>query len=247
MAFPSTSYQPSTSHPPLGRTLRPNLPKHKRGGQPGNQNARKTGAFSNYHPGPLAATHVLVQNLQDRLQDPASPLDRIVADARTARQALLLPSPAVLDEFLPAFRLFIKMSRIITHAYKCCIPFRRLSNALAAIANNPLTWFERGCREYGITRDADSFFPVSEKSALYSSLPPSHPPFATDLTDDQWAILAPLIPPDPHLDWLTGEPPVIIAANRWGFNQYYFTGEFNDFVVMQNYHQDSPAFSGPLS
>ena len=68
-------------------------------------------------------------------------------------------------------------------------------------------------------------------------MPPGYPRLATNLTDSQWAVLAPLIPPDPHLDWLIGEPTVIIAANCWGFTQYYFTGEFNDFVIMQEYHR----------
>ena len=233
----STSYQPSSTHPPPSRTAPPNLPKRKRGGQPGNQNARSLGTFSALRPGPLTPTRALINNLHLRLQDPASPLDQVVEQARAAKAALPLPAPANVDKFVPIFRMYLQLMNIITHACSAAIPYIRLSEAISSIAYDPFGWFERGYREHGISRDADSFYPVSEKSAQYSPLPADHPHLATNLTDSQWAVLAPLIPPDLHLDWLTGQPPVIIAASRWGFTQYENTGEFNDFVVMQNYYQ----------
>jgi hypothetical protein len=231
MAFPSTSYRPSISLPPSGRSLPLSTPKHKRGGQPGNQNARKVGTFSSFQPGPITPTRLLVHDLQQRLQDPASPLDQIMEDARVAKRALPLPALATLaefDEFSPVFGLVVQLQNVIMHAHAACIPSVRLSEALSSIAHDPFGWFERGYRDCGISRDADSFFIVSENSAHYSPLSSNHPRLATNLTNSQWAILAPLIPPDPSLGWLTGEPPVIIAANRWGFTQYYSTGEFND-------------------
>jgi hypothetical protein len=246
MTHPSSSHQPSParsmSDPSSGQCFRPgqactNAPGRKRGGQPGNQNARKTGTYSTFHPGLYSATRSQVQALRIRLKDPAVPLDQVVEQASTARQALPLPVQALEGEFLPALRLFQSLSKMITRAYSLSIPSRRLSDVLSAIAHDPFGYFERAYKDCGISRDADSFFPVSEKSVQNSPLPSSHPRLATNLTDAQWTVLAPLIPPDPHLDWLTGDPPVIIAANRWGFNEYYFTGEFNDFVIMKNYHQ----------
>jgi transposase len=215
----------------------PATPKPKRGGQPGNQNARTAGTFSAFQPGPLSPTRQLAHDLQLRLQDPTAPLDRIVEEARTARRELSLPSPAAVDEFVPAFRIYLQFSNIITRAYSACIPARRLSDALSSIAHDPFGWFERGYLECGITRDADSFLPVSEKGTYYSPLPPDHPRLATNLTDSQWAVLAPLIPPDHHLDWLTGQPPVIIAASRWGFTQYHYTSGLNDSAILKKYYQ----------
>ena len=243
MALPSTSLQPSPNismlPPPSVHTGRPNAPVHKRGGQPGNQNARKLGTFSTYRPGSLSPTRDLIKDLRIRLKDPASPPDQIVAQARIARQELPLPHPtlASIGNFIQVVQLSLKLSGIVSSAWASCIPAIRLTHALESIAHDPFGWFGRGYKDSGISRDADSFFIVSEKSAQNSPLPPSHPILATNLTDSQWAVLAPLIPPDPRLDFLTGEPPVIIAANRWGFTQYYSTGEFNDFVIMENYHK----------
>jgi len=243
MALPSISPQPSPNismlHPPSARSGRPNAPIHKRGGQPGNQNARKLGTFSNYRPGSLSPTRALIKDLRARLKDPATSPDQIAGQARTARQELPLPIPTLanVNEFIHVHQLSLKLSGIITSAWASCIPSIRLADALESIAHDPFGWFERGYKDCGISRDADSFFVVSEKSAQNSPLPPGHPILATNLTDSQWAVLAPLIPPDPRLDFLTGEPPVIIAANRWGFTQYYSTGEFNDFAIMENYQK----------
>jgi transposase len=133
--------------------------------------------------------------------------------------------------------LACKLTRILCHAYDPILPTCIKERALGKIAFDPFGYFERGYKDCHISRDADSFFPVSIKSARNSPLPPDHPILATNLTDEQWVVLAPLIPPDPHLDWLTGEPPVIVAASRWGFTQYVSTGWFNDLVTMENYHQ----------
>ena len=256
MTLPSISHQPSPARsmppPPSGRNLRPKAPKRKRGGQPGNRNARKLGTFSTFHPGPFSPTRFLIKELQVRLRDPASSVVQIVDQARTAKQELPLPAPALVDKFAQVLRLYLKLSDIISGAWVRCTPSFRLSDALESIAHDPFGWFERGYRDCQISRDADSFFIVSEKSAQNSPLPPASrggfkPPsaasapggaegFATNLTDGQWAVLAPLIPPDPRQDFLTGEPPIIIAANRLGFTQYYSTSEFNDFVIMKNYH-----------
>ena len=102
----------------------PATPKPKRGGQPGNQNARTAGTFSAFQPGPLSPTRQLAHDLQLRLQDPTAPLDRIVEEARTARRELSLPSPAAVDEFVPAFRIYLQFSNLITRAYSACIPAR---------------------------------------------------------------------------------------------------------------------------
>ena len=240
MILPSTSNQSSSIPPIPAPAPLPKLPKLKRGGQPGNQNARKAGHFSALQPGPLASTRLLVRLLHQRLQDPASPLDQIVEDARSAKKALPVPALETVDDidaFVPIFGWYIQLQSIVSHAVSLSIPSIRRSAALSAIARDPFGWFERGYRACGISRDADSFFVDFENSAQYSPLPASHPRLATNLTDSQWSVLAPLIPPDPHLDWLTGEPPVIIAASRWGFTPYRYTSAASDKVVMEKYYK----------
>ena len=248
MTLPSTSLQPLPVNSPAvlpseqykrPRQNHPGASKFKHGGQPGNQNARKLGTFSTFRPGQFSPVLALIKDLQIRLNDPANSLDQIVEQARTGEQELLryelkMKNPM---DIVPVSFLLCKLTKVVSRAGSYCIPYKRLSDALTSIAHDPFGWFERGYKDSHISRDANSFFPVSEKSAQYSPLPSGHPSLATNLTDSQWAVLAPLIPPDPHLDWLTGEPPTIIAANRWGFTQYYYTGWFNDMVVMENYHK----------
>jgi len=240
MAFPS-AYPPAPRFPlpPPGSIGRPNAPLHKRGGQPGNQNARKLGTFSHYQPGPLRPTRDLAKGLRLRLKNHTTPPAQIAARAHAARQELPLPAPdlASLGDFIPLLRLFCNLSGIISSAWASCTPSILLADALASLAHDPLSWMERGFRDAGISRDADSFFTTSKKSAQNSPLPPGHPILATNLTDSQWAVLAPLIPPDPCHAFLTGDPPVLIAANRWGFIQPCFPGELADFVIIKEYHK----------
>ncbi len=237
MAFPSTSPQrfPYPGHSRLPY-VRPARPLRKRGGQIANQNARKIGTFSVYQPGLFSATYQLTRILNQSLLDPHPSLERIVERARTARERLFPFLESFDDKFLPALQLSAGLTRVVIHAVSFCIPAQRLSKTLSDLARDPFGWFERGCQASQITRDANSFFPVAKKSTLYSPLPAHHPVLATNLTDSQWAVLAPLIPPDPHLDHLTGQPPVIIAANRWNFTQYEYTGDFQDYQIMQTYY-----------
>ncbi len=136
-----------------------------------------------------------------------------------------------------AIQLEIKLNRLITRLQASFFPAIRLSHALETLARTPFIWFEAACRDFGITRDADLFFSISQKSVFNSPLPPSHPDLATNLTDSQWNVLAPLLPPDPWTDHLSGQPPVIIAANRWGFSHYAYAGPDRDLLILKRYHQ----------
>ncbi len=226
MALPSIS-PPSN---PFAIPHRLPGPSRRRGGQPGNQNARKLGTFSVHNPGSFHTTHLAVRSLRRSQSHPFTPPNLLIEQVVLARQPLFpfLGQPSD-PEFLPAVSLYFDLTRVIIDAYADCIPARRLSGALVDLARDPLRWIELGFKDSGISRDADSFFIVFEKSAFYSPLPAHHPRLATNLTDDQWAVLAPLIPPDPPLQHLTGRPPVLIAANRWDFTRYQYTGEFQDF------------------
>lgn len=208
----------------------------KRGGQPGNQNARKTGAYSRHRPGPLALVRKKIENLQ--------------TDFRTGRISLLQArrtAAPLLEQFeqdtsISSFRLSIRIISAISARSRWDMPLILLHQGLQSIACDPWSYIESTFRAYGVERDADSFFSVSEKSArnlpesaLFAPLPLDHPRYATNLTDEQWALLAPLIPPDPPSEWLHGRPPLIIAANRWGFSRYQPGSDFNDFMVLQEH------------
>jgi AraC family transcriptional regulator of adaptative response/methylated-DNA-[protein]-cysteine methyltransferase len=215
----------------------PPVPKRQRGGQPLNQNTRKSGTFSRFHPGPLQPVQALVKRLNADLTNPLTPSDQVVQSARSARQALHQPSRSSFIAERQAIQIELKLNNILLLALAPLNAARGLHNALETLACSPIFWFEGAYLNSGISRDADSFFPVLKKSTQYSPVPPNHPHFATNLTDSQWAVIAPLIPPDPQLDWLTGDPPIMIAANRWGFTRYLYTGEFQDIVIMEKYHK----------
>jgi transposase len=215
----------------------PIRPTRRRGGQPANQNARKLGTFSTCNPGPLSATRQLVNDLNFRYRQPGNSPYEIHQQAFNARQELFFPREFSTKAALSSVELSLKLSKIISRLFSQYVPFKRLSNALEEIAFDPFGWFERGYQDSGISRDADSFFSFSKNSALNSPLPPWHPSLATNLTDAQWAVLAPLIPPDPCLDFPPGEPPILIAANRWKLTRYHSTGAFDAFVVMADYRK----------
>ncbi|MBE7432387.1 MAG: transposase [Anaerolineales bacterium] len=230
---------------PRPRTVsRPSLAaSRKRGGQPGNQNARKTGAYSGHHPGPLALVRNQIENLQSDIY-----AGRITLDQSRQTAAPLLEQLGK-ESSLTSIRLDIKLIKVLSTRSFMNTPLILLRRGMQSIAVHAWAYIESTFRANGIERDADSFFPVSKKSArnspasaAFDPLPPGHPSYATNLTDDQWALLAPLIPPDPPLDWLQGQPPLIIAANRWGFSRYQPGSDFNDFTVLLEHDRIASRF-----
>jgi len=217
----------------------PNQPR-RRGGQPGNQNARKRGVYSAFHPGPLASVRAQTAQISHALTE----------GGLTPQEVLERTAPLV-----EQVHLLIKIVMLKMGEQTPALPALLQARAFEDIAHDPLGWILFNYRFMGISRDADSFFPVSKLSARNSPrrapLPAPQsgespwqavlrqeegvPAYATSLTDEQWAVVAPLIPPDPALDWLGGEPPVIIAANRLEFSRYFPCSDFNDFTIMQEY------------
>ena len=235
--------------------------KKKRGGQPGNQNARKQGIYSLHQPSTLGQLHGQIKFLQNRLRKKPSSIKQVLAESERLWGELknLEAQDSAASE---TDTLAMQLIGLAKAAAISEIPALRRRRALADLAHDPFGWFEVDYRSRGIERDADSFFFVSEKSArnsplsqfLPASVSPQKPAFwdaagvpafATSLTDEQWALLAPLIPPDPFMDWLLGEPPILIAANRWKFTRHE-SGEFSDFVAMQDYYQALQRFPALL-
>jgi transposase len=274
----NTSPPPSAKPKPLppART-RASTIKRKRGGQPGNLNARKDGAFSIHQPGPLSRLISKAKNLQFSFISGTQSLHEIVDQA----QKTYVQLESARDQHKPSIAVLKIETGVLSLSVraKTAIFYDRLRRqVLEVLAIDPLTVILIGFKNYGITRDADSFFPVSKLSARNSTdaslpspnvpiwrgagggveagsqveggVPPDHPSLATNLTDEQWAVLAPLIPPDPAMDWLTGEPPVIIAANRWRYTCYSHIGKFKDLAIIQEYNrvlQRCPALLAPAS
>ena len=127
MTLPSTTHQPlpanSTAVLPFEqyKRLRQNhsdASKFKRGGQPGNQNARKLGTFSTIRPGQFSPVLALIKDLQICLNDPTNSLDQIVEQARTGEQELLryelkMKNPT---DIVPFSLLLCKLTKVITRA-----------------------------------------------------------------------------------------------------------------------------------
>lgn len=221
--------------------------KKKRGAQPGNQNARKQGVYSARQPSDLGKIRDKIKDLHWTVARTGS-ADEILS--ATAEIQAELDQLGGADLSLEGHKLAMKLFHLRMPVWVAQAAALKRQRTLADLAHDPFSWFEADYRGWGIHRDADSFFFVSEKSAqnslLSQFLPDLQvpeflegagvPSFATSLTDEQWAVLAPLIPPDPWKDWLLGQPPVLIAANRWGFT-HHEPGEFSDFVAMQTYYE----------
>lgn len=123
--------------------------------------------------------------------------------------------------------------------------------AMFCMARMPLEYLKKSLQDSAIDRDADSFYFVNRMGRQarpdWGALPPGHPILATNLTDAQWHLLQPLIPPDPVLDWLLGTPPMMIAANRWKFTFYLHDDEFSDQYILSEYLQTLKRFPALLS
>jgi transposase len=238
---------PASQSPPPEKQKPAQGPRLKRGAQPGNQNARKQGAFSRQQPGPLSHIRQQAQELTHALHSGST----APAEIHTAVEDLLAELDThQLDErdTFPDLRLGLSIMKISMNAALALSLPAVAPKYLEKIALAPFGDFARWYKRAGISRDADSFFIVSEKSAQIAPLPPDHPHFATNLTDDQWSVLAPLIPPDPQIDYLCGQPPLIIAANRYGFTEYIPGNDFADCEVMEKYKRllaRSPALLAP--
>jgi len=243
-----TLFPPQPPTPPALGAKRIGLAKkRRRGGQPGNQNARKFGTYSRHNPGLFAHVHENIARLRTKrcYHGDLDAFRKEVSETFTLLESIPISTEsegeAVLDYQV---KLGLLAADVALEYYIPEIQFK----GLRAIVRDPILWILKGFHRWGITRDADSFLDVSEKGARFSPLPPDHPHLATNLTDDQWSVLAPLIPPNPYHDFVCGQPPVIIAANRWGFTRYVPGDEAADIRVMQGHDrilQRAPGLLGP--
>lgn len=267
MALSTPPSLPEPAPPPLASAHATSpQPKRRRGGQPYNLNARKDGAYSILRPGPLYEARRRVDSLLFESRSGLLPSQVVLDLARAERKIIESIKKQHNVGTLATVRMEIKLSKLIFRSIDVNLPYILKVCALEKIAHDPFGWIEGYIRAFDIARDADSFFPVSKLSVRNSLILPSPNVltsysqsiwggageglggFATNLTDEQWAVLAPLIPPDPATAWQSGEPPVIIAASRWGLTPYAPTGEFGDFVILQEHNktlQQFPALMTP--
>jgi transposase len=271
---------PASSLPRLSTVASPLPARRRRGGQPGNLNARAHGLHSLLAPSPHSAFLSNLHELQDEAQFPTLPLDRILASAVEQRDRLEVRLAHADDdrEFLALLEISFKTSAVIDRILRQIAAATRPYADLLRQALSPLELIQSSFHHRGITRDADSFFSTFEKSTLNSlDFPVSGPPSSifreasqkdgslshsfsptfekstlnlvgpssalgppSLLTSSQWSILAPLIPPDPQLDHMHGEPPALIAASRWRFT-VEVPGPLASFEALEEYRRLTPA------
>jgi len=239
---------PSAGKAPAAKRKREASPARRRGAQPGNQNARQGGTYSRINPGPLSHIPLKIAALNQAVRAGLLSVGAVCREIHRAHSEIEVLRPASDREALAQDRLTLKLVDVFAAAIMVEAELVIKRRALENIARNPFDYFARWYQRAGISRDADSFFIVSEKSAQNSPLPPLHPPLATNLTDKGWAVLAPLVPPEPFHEFVYGQPPLIIAANRYAFTPYTPQGEFADFVIMEEYRgllQRTPALLAP--
>ncbi len=231
----------------------PIVNRKPRGAPLGNTNARKLGIYTNRQPHVLAAHLDRLKYLNELSRLPDSQPQRLLPLARQLNSDLAaIARPEAGGEYLPAVELALRTSALIGRLSVPIIAAISGLEHLHQLALDYAHYIRDAFTDRGIDRDADLFFVEPKKSTLNSPLlaslafrpqplalqapaldvEPSIPDHLSFLTDEQWALLQPLLPPDsPHGD-MDDDPPPLIAANRWAFTTEY-PGEFATFIDLE--------------
>lgn len=195
----------------------PEPPRRKRGGQPGNRNARKHGLYAAGSPHNLPGILAQARRIQHDMLTGA-PSSQIETRLKRLRLSLhnTLDDSSDFNILIPLIQIDRRLANLALHVWMPDIHLAMQRCLLERLASDPMDDIRCGFFRKGIRRDADSFSFVSKKTAQNSQIPLDHPDLPSNLTGPQWEVLEPLLPPDPRLDWLLGQPPLPVAANRWG-------------------------------
>ena len=198
----------------------------RRGGQAGNTNAFRHGQYSAFHPSRLAHISASLRTLGQGVRiSPA--ISHITAARRLYPSLLKLAAPsAPIQQQLAAIRLTTRLLSFIVRLKYLIHNLSLDERRLRETSENAIVLIQYSIMDHGITRDADSFLEAYQKSDQNSAgrqaptvqrhqpgrppdigsldasqrpcpsgISPQNPhPF---LTDDQWAVLEPLIPDKP--------------------------------------------------
>jgi hypothetical protein len=164
----------------------------KRGAQPSNRNALKHGLYSARPPTPIS-THLQACSIA-RLAftpDPAV-FDRLIHQTQQKLLDYLQSRPESENprQYLAWQRPICRSVKLIEKLTLASARSRRRSQELAAAASHPLELIRWGFVHAGITRDAYNL-PTCARDHVSTSVD-ARP--STFLTDEQWAVIEPLLP-----------------------------------------------------
>ena len=182
-------------------------PRRRRGGQPSNKNALKHGLYARQHSAPLTRCSISLAHCRLLLTEKnPNTLDRAIQDLEDQKDLLvgLLHSEIDTKDVSPFLALFTVFERTAGFSRRMQILHHQLQQPfhdLQFVAAHAPALILYNFRDYGITRDADSFLKNNEKRYLNSTLslgelcPPFSAPDFPFLAPRQWDVLEPLLPP----------------------------------------------------
>ena len=200
----------------------------RRGGQPSNRNALIHGLYAAKNQTPLTSVSTSIANYRQMLaQSPGSVLE-LFQEIQASMD--LIPQLREKFEntplFLPLAKQMLQLVKISASIKTAWFWHQQPERDLQFVAKYGLALIRYNFRDYGITRDADSFRLVFEKSDL-NSLTFREPlcstisdPLYPFITARQWTIIEPLLPPSDHAG-RRGRPPAdtreLLDAVFWKF------------------------------
>ncbi len=230
---PSIAPAPREAQPParqaadLSQRLTPKVPR-RRGAQPSNRNALTHGFYAARNQTPLTRFLSSFANFWQILEKRPPAFNQAVLELQQKIQEALQISEKVEDlrSILAWQKTLLKIINSVAQLKTVRFMQQRSFRDLVFVAQHAIALVRYDFRSFGITRDADSFRVVSEKSdfnslAFRESLCAfrSDPPYPF-ITPRQWAVLEPLLPPS-NPTGRRGRPPVdpreLLDAVFWKF------------------------------
>jgi len=222
----SPSVAPALPRPPV----LPGSPilRRRRGGQPSNRNALIHGLYAAKNQTPLTSVSTSIANYRQMLaQSPGSVLE-LFQEIQASMDLIpqLMKKFENTPLFLPLAKQMLQLVKISASIKTAWFWHQQPLRDLQFVAQFALALIRYNYHDYGITRDADSFRLVFEKSDLNSltfrePICPnlSDPPYPF-ITPRQWDVIEPLLPPSDHAG-CCGRPPAdpreLLDAVFWKF------------------------------
>jgi len=223
---------PSPSIAPVLHRL-PALPgspilRRRRGGQPSNRNALIHGLYATKNQTPLTSITSSTAHYWQMLDKSPEAFRQAILELQEIISLLFQLSEKAENTrlFLPLVKQILRGIKISASIKSAWFWHQQPEHDLQFVAEYGLALIRYNFRDYGISRDADSFHVVFEKSDLNSLTfreplcPTLSDPLYPFITPRQWDIIEPLIPPSDHAG-RCGRPPAdpreLLDAVFWKF------------------------------
>ena len=223
---------PSPSIAPVLHRL-PALPgspilRRRRGGQPSNRNALIHGLYATKNQTPLTSVSTSIANSRQMLANNPGEVIQVFQGIQEIINSVsrLVEKNKDTPLYLPLLKQLIRAVKISGMIKVAWFLHQESEHDLQFVAEYGLALIRYNFRDYGISRDADSFHVVFEKSDLNSLTfreplcPTLSDPLYPFITPRQWDIIEPLIPPSDHAG-RCGRPPAdpreLLDAVFWKF------------------------------